>query len=90
MGPIGAARCLNLYSNDVLSKSELLLLVEDVLGTHADFFDIFRHFLGVSESVRCLSAAAQRLSRLWQRAGSIPRCTMRAERDIIRCQALLL
>lgn len=38
-------KCINLYAQDVISKSELLGLVQDLIGRHHDVLTTFRQFI---------------------------------------------
>eukprot|EP01117_Protostelium_nocturnum_P014921 TRINITY_DN5733_c0_g1_i1.p1 TRINITY_DN5733_c0_g1~~TRINITY_DN5733_c0_g1_i1.p1 ORF type:complete len:1288 (-),score=467.49 TRINITY_DN5733_c0_g1_i1:104-3967(-) len=44
-------KCLSLYSQEVISRVELALLVKDLLSKHRDLFDWFRHFIGIDASI---------------------------------------
>lgn len=41
-------KCVNLYAQDVISKSELVDLVQDVIGKYPDVMATFRQFVGYS------------------------------------------
>ncbi|GMH41270.1 hypothetical protein BSKO_09180 [Bryopsis sp. KO-2023] len=44
-------KCVNLYAQDVISKPELLELVQDVIGKHPDVMATFMQFIGSSSGV---------------------------------------
>eukprot|EP00026_Physarum_polycephalum_P000301 Phypoly_transcript_00301.p1 GENE.Phypoly_transcript_00301~~Phypoly_transcript_00301.p1 ORF type:complete len:1683 (+),score=475.87 Phypoly_transcript_00301:157-5205(+) len=43
-------KCLNLYSQEIISRVELVLLVKDLLSRYPDLFDWFKHFIGFDEA----------------------------------------
>jgi paired amphipathic helix protein Sin3a len=44
-------KCLNLFSQGIISRVELALLVKDLLSAkHKDLFDWFRNYLGLDEA----------------------------------------
>eukprot|EP01116_Phalansterium_solitarium_P019014 TRINITY_DN5195_c0_g1_i1.p1 TRINITY_DN5195_c0_g1~~TRINITY_DN5195_c0_g1_i1.p1 ORF type:complete len:1266 (+),score=480.31 TRINITY_DN5195_c0_g1_i1:73-3870(+) len=42
-------KCLNMFSNNVISRLELVLLVKDILSRHRDLFDWFKQFIGFDD-----------------------------------------
>lgn len=50
-------RCLVLYYNEVISKSELLNLVQPFLGKYSELFRRFKDFIGTSEKSNNATAA---------------------------------
>lgn len=38
-------KCINLFAQDIVSKSELFVLVHDVLGRYPDLMGLFREFV---------------------------------------------
>eukprot|EP01137_Pigoraptor_chileana_P015243 Opistho-2@70936 len=50
-------RCLNLYSQEVINKQDLVHLVQGFLGKHADLYDRFKNFVGYKEPAPVSAAA---------------------------------
>lgn len=44
-------RCLNLFSNEIISRQELIQLVHGFLGKHTDLFDWFKRFVGFRDGM---------------------------------------
>jgi paired amphipathic helix protein Sin3a len=42
-------KCINLFSQDIISKAELVNLIKDLLGKQTDLFSSFKHFIGFTE-----------------------------------------
>lgn len=43
-------KCLNLFSQGIITRIELIVLVKDTIGKHKDLFDWFKNFIGFDES----------------------------------------
>jgi len=43
-------KCLNLFSQGILTRLELAILVRDLLGKHRDLFEWFREFIGFDDT----------------------------------------
>ncbi|XP_039068905.1 paired amphipathic helix protein Sin3-like 4 isoform X2 [Hibiscus syriacus] len=63
-------RCLHLYSNEVISRTELQSLVNDLLGRYQDVMDGFNEFLAQCEKNEYL-----------RNEGQVPRSVKTEERD---------
>ncbi|XP_039017824.1 paired amphipathic helix protein Sin3-like 4 isoform X2 [Hibiscus syriacus] len=63
-------RCLHLYSNEVISRTELQSLVNDLLGRYSDVMDGFNKFLAQCEKNEYL-----------HNEGQVPRSVKTEERD---------
>eukprot|EP00730_Choanoeca_flexa_P009015 TRINITY_DN12572_c4_g8_i1.p1 TRINITY_DN12572_c4_g8~~TRINITY_DN12572_c4_g8_i1.p1 ORF type:complete len:1290 (+),score=469.40 TRINITY_DN12572_c4_g8_i1:134-3871(+) len=56
-------RCLNLYSNDVISNHELINMVEEFLSKHPELFTWFKSFVGYSSADDVVSNTELDLSK---------------------------
>ncbi|GMJ13159.1 SIN3-like 4 [Hibiscus trionum] len=73
-------RCLHLYSNEVISRTELQSLVNDLLGRYQDVMDGFNKFLAQCEKNEGL--LADFVSEKYLRnEGQVPRSVKTEERD---------
>ncbi|KAL4362985.1 hypothetical protein GQ457_04G006650 [Hibiscus cannabinus] len=73
-------RCLHLYSNEVISRTELQSLVNDLLGRYQDVMDGFNKFLAQCEKNEGL--LADFVSEKYLRnEGQVPRSSKTEERD---------
>lgn len=43
-------KCLNLFTNDVVSRVELVAILEDILGPHREVYDEFKAVLAVRQA----------------------------------------
>eukprot|EP01119_Soliformovum_irregulare_P017282 TRINITY_DN5110_c0_g3_i1.p1 TRINITY_DN5110_c0_g3~~TRINITY_DN5110_c0_g3_i1.p1 ORF type:complete len:1099 (+),score=261.83 TRINITY_DN5110_c0_g3_i1:72-3299(+) len=43
-------KCINLFSQGITTRMELIILVKDLLAKHAELFDWFKNFIGFDES----------------------------------------
>jgi paired amphipathic helix protein Sin3a len=42
-------KCLNLFSQKIITRLELVVLVRDILGQYPDLFDRFKKFIGFAD-----------------------------------------
>jgi paired amphipathic helix protein Sin3a len=43
-------KCLNLFSQGIITRIELVLLVKDLIGKYKDLYDWFKNFIGFDDS----------------------------------------
>lgn len=74
-------KCLNLFSQNIITKLELVLLIKDLLAKHRDLFDYFKQFIGFDE------ASMGTLTEYLERQDDKPReMTSHAEIDFKTCK----
>ncbi|GKV22786.1 hypothetical protein SLEP1_g32612 [Rubroshorea leprosula] len=73
-------RCLHLYSNEVITRSQLQSLVSDLLGKYSDLMDAFNEFLVRCEKNEGLLAGFVSKKSLWNE-GHLPRSVKAEDRD---------
>ncbi|XP_022776020.1 paired amphipathic helix protein Sin3-like 4 isoform X2 [Durio zibethinus] len=73
-------RCLHLYSNEVISRTELQLLVNDLLGSYPDLMDGFNKFLVRCEKNEGLLADFVS-EKFLRNEGQLPRSLKMEDRD---------
>jgi paired amphipathic helix protein Sin3a len=44
-------KCINIYSSEIITKSELLDLVDDIIGEHQDLMKTLKKLLTPSNSI---------------------------------------
>lgn len=44
-------KCINLFSQEVITRGELITLVRDLVGSHQELFEWFKNFIGYDEAV---------------------------------------
>ncbi|KAM7269592.1 hypothetical protein ACFE04_025089 [Oxalis oulophora] len=73
-------RCLNLYTKEILTRSELQSLVSDLLGRYPELMDGFGQFLIQSEKNEGFLAGVVSKKSLWN-DGHLPRSVKIEDRD---------
>ncbi|KAK4598272.1 hypothetical protein RGQ29_015659 [Quercus rubra] len=73
-------KCLHIYSKEIITRSELQSLVQDLLGRYPELMDGFNDFLARCEKNDGLLAGVMSKKSLWN-DGYIPRSVKVEERD---------
>ncbi|WCJ21740.1 Paired amphipathic helix protein Sin3-like 4 [Euphorbia peplus] len=76
----GFLRCLHLYTREIITRTELQSLVNDLLGKYLDLMDGFNEFLARCEKNEGLLAGVVSKKSLWSE-GSMPKPVKLEDRD---------
>uniref|UniRef100_A0A7I4FH13 Histone deacetylase interacting domain-containing protein n=1 Tax=Physcomitrium patens TaxID=3218 RepID=A0A7I4FH13_PHYPA len=74
-------KCLNIFSQEIISREELQSLVGDILGNHADLMEGFTEFLTHCENVEGYLAGVFSGRKLGDFAEGVPLKAVKTERD---------
>ncbi|KAK9272549.1 hypothetical protein L1049_002922 [Liquidambar formosana] len=73
-------KCLNIYSTEIITRSELQSLVADLLGKYPDLMDGFNEFLEHCENIDGFLADVMSKKSLWNE-GHLPRSAKVEDKD---------